>query len=202
MQGVWVVTPSQWVVCLASPFLLLSQEGLWSWKWKLGIPETGYFLCSTAREYCMLAQFQAGRLLMFSLMIRILPIWICSPPVWRPFHREHLVLPPPAALLAAFPPCQPQADGVSLFPAPSDWCPPCCCAAGLALCYEDETRLVDDLFSNYNKVVRPVEDHRDAVVVTVGLQLIQLISVVRYPLLPHGQSAKCCCFSKETAFIL
>ncbi|KAF4796819.1 hypothetical protein TURU_079436 [Turdus rufiventris] len=48
---------------------------------------------------------------------------------------------------------------------------------GLALCYEDETRLVEDLFSNYNKVVRPVEDHRDAVVVTVGLQLIQLISV-------------------------
>ncbi|KAM7017263.1 acetylcholine receptor subunit alpha [Passerculus sandwichensis] len=49
--------------------------------------------------------------------------------------------------------------------------------SGLALGYEDETRLVEDLFSNYNKVVRPVEDHRDAVVVTVGLQLIQLISV-------------------------
>ncbi|XP_075612720.1 acetylcholine receptor subunit alpha isoform X1 [Balearica regulorum gibbericeps] len=53
-------------------------------------------------------------------------------------------------------------------------------AAGLALCYEHETRLVEDLFRDYNKVVRPVEDHRDAVVVTVGLQLIQLISVVRY----------------------
>ncbi|XP_074451601.1 acetylcholine receptor subunit alpha isoform X1 [Larus michahellis] len=50
-------------------------------------------------------------------------------------------------------------------------------SAGLALCYEDETRLVEDLFRDYNKVVRPVEDHRDAVVVTVGLQLIQLISV-------------------------
>ncbi|XP_068876726.1 acetylcholine receptor subunit alpha isoform X5 [Aphelocoma coerulescens] len=49
--------------------------------------------------------------------------------------------------------------------------------AGLALCYEDETRLVEDLFKDYNKVVRPVEDHRDAVIVTVGLQLIQLISV-------------------------
>uniref|UniRef100_A0A8C4U9F8 Cholinergic receptor nicotinic alpha 1 subunit n=1 Tax=Falco tinnunculus TaxID=100819 RepID=A0A8C4U9F8_FALTI len=48
---------------------------------------------------------------------------------------------------------------------------------GLALCYEHETRLVEDLFRDYNKVVRPVEDHRDAVVVTVGLQLIQLISV-------------------------
>ncbi|XP_071897072.1 acetylcholine receptor subunit alpha isoform X3 [Anas platyrhynchos] len=50
-------------------------------------------------------------------------------------------------------------------------------AAGLALCYEHETRLVEDLFRDYNKVVRPVEDHRDAVVVTVGLQLIQLINV-------------------------
>uniref|UniRef100_A0A8B9ILK2 Cholinergic receptor nicotinic alpha 1 subunit n=2 Tax=Anatidae TaxID=8830 RepID=A0A8B9ILK2_ANSCY len=49
--------------------------------------------------------------------------------------------------------------------------------AGLALCYEHETRLVEDLFRDYNKVVRPVEDHRDAVVVTVGLQLIQLINV-------------------------
>lgn len=36
------------------------------------------------------------------------------------------------------------------------------------------------MFRDYNKVVRPVEDHRDAVIVTVGLQLIQLISVVRY----------------------
>eukprot|EP00075_Anas_platyrhynchos_P028148 XP_027317401.1 acetylcholine receptor subunit alpha [Anas platyrhynchos] len=48
---------------------------------------------------------------------------------------------------------------------------------GLSLCYEHETRLVEDLFRDYNKVVRPVEDHRDAVVVTVGLQLIQLINV-------------------------
>ncbi|XP_043931496.1 acetylcholine receptor subunit alpha [Protopterus annectens] len=47
----------------------------------------------------------------------------------------------------------------------------------LVLCSDDETRLVASLFSNYNKVVRPVEDHQDAVVVTVGLQLIQLISV-------------------------
>lgn len=50
--------------------------------------------------------------------------------------------------------------------------------AGPALCYEHETHLVDDLFRDYNKVVRPVENHRDVVVVTVGLQLIQLINVV------------------------
>lgn len=66
--------------------------------------------------------------------------------------------------------------------------------AGPALCYEHETRLVDDLFRDYSKVVRPVENHRDAVVVTVGLQLIQLINVVGsreaepslHVLSPHG----------------
>lgn len=73
----------------------------------------------------------------------------------------------------------------SPFPLPSHWCNPCCSAAGLALCYEHETRLVEDLFRDYNKVVRPVENHRDAVVVTVGLQLIQLISVVWYKCMVH-----------------
>ncbi|KAG9341002.1 hypothetical protein JZ751_020197 [Albula glossodonta] len=48
---------------------------------------------------------------------------------------------------------------------------------GSVRCSEDETRLVRDLFKNYNKVVRPVNHFKDAVVVTVGLQLIQLISV-------------------------
>ena len=52
-------------------------------------------------------------------------------------------------------------------------------SAGLVLGSEHETRLVAKLFENYNSVVRPVEDHRQAVEVTVGLQLIQLISVVR-----------------------
>ncbi|KAM4859520.1 acetylcholine receptor subunit alpha [Thomomys bottae] len=49
--------------------------------------------------------------------------------------------------------------------------------AGLVLGSEHETRLVAKLFENYSSVVRPVEDHRQAVEVTVGLQLIQLISV-------------------------
>ena len=52
-------------------------------------------------------------------------------------------------------------------------------SAGLVLGSEHETRLVAKLFENYNSVVRPVEDHRKAVEVTVGLQLIQLINVVR-----------------------
>ncbi|KAF4087028.1 hypothetical protein AMELA_G00090840 [Ameiurus melas] len=50
-------------------------------------------------------------------------------------------------------------------------------STGLVCCSEDEARLVKKLFSGYNKVVRPVNHFKDAVVVTVGLQLIQLISV-------------------------
>uniref|UniRef100_H3CWV3 Cholinergic receptor, nicotinic, alpha 1 (muscle) n=1 Tax=Tetraodon nigroviridis TaxID=99883 RepID=H3CWV3_TETNG len=45
------------------------------------------------------------------------------------------------------------------------------------LCSEDETRLVKTLFTGYNKVVRPVNHFSEPVVVTVGLQLIQLINV-------------------------
>lgn len=58
------------------------------------------------------------------------------------------------------------------------WCVLCC--AGLVCCSEAETRLVKKLFNGYNKVVRPVNHFKDAVVVTVGLQLIQLISVVGF----------------------
>lgn len=50
---------------------------------------------------------------------------------------------------------------------------------GVAWASVDETRLVKTLFTGYNKVVRPVTHFKDPVVVTVGLQLIQLISVVR-----------------------
>lgn len=49
--------------------------------------------------------------------------------------------------------------------------------AGGGLCSGDETRLVKTLFTNYNKVVRPVNHFKEAVEVTVGLQLIQLINV-------------------------
>ncbi|XP_068103132.1 acetylcholine receptor subunit alpha [Hyperolius riggenbachi] len=48
---------------------------------------------------------------------------------------------------------------------------------GNVLSYDHETRLISDLFSSYNKVVRPVENFDDPVVVTVGLQLFQLINV-------------------------
>ncbi|KAJ8255871.1 hypothetical protein COCON_G00197350 [Conger conger] len=49
--------------------------------------------------------------------------------------------------------------------------------AGCAWGSEDETRLVKTIFKGYNKVVRPVNHFKDVVEVTVGLQLIQLISV-------------------------
>uniref|UniRef100_A0A3P9JGB4 Cholinergic receptor nicotinic alpha 1 subunit n=1 Tax=Oryzias latipes TaxID=8090 RepID=A0A3P9JGB4_ORYLA len=49
--------------------------------------------------------------------------------------------------------------------------------AGAASASSDETRLVKTLFTGYNKVVRPVNHYKEPVVVTVGLQLIQLISV-------------------------
>ncbi|XP_068101568.1 acetylcholine receptor subunit alpha-1-A-like [Hyperolius riggenbachi] len=49
--------------------------------------------------------------------------------------------------------------------------------AGTIFGSDDESRLLKDLFDNYNKVVRPVHKFKDAVVVTVGLQLIQLIDV-------------------------
>ncbi|CAK6954193.1 acetylcholine receptor subunit alpha-like [Scomber scombrus] len=49
--------------------------------------------------------------------------------------------------------------------------------AGAAWASTDETRLVKTLFTGYNKVVRPVSHFKDPVVVTVGLQLIQLINV-------------------------
>lgn len=55
---------------------------------------------------------------------------------------------------------------------------------GAAWASSDETRLVKTLFTGYNKVVRPVNHFKDAVVVTVGLQLIQLISVVRSHVTP------------------
>ncbi|CAH2305790.1 acetylcholine receptor subunit alpha [Pelobates cultripes] len=52
-----------------------------------------------------------------------------------------------------------------------------CLSAETVIASEDEARLVENLFKTYNKVVRPVETFTDKVVVTVGLQLIQLINV-------------------------
>ena len=42
----------------------------------------------------------------------------------------------------------------------------------------DAKRLYDDLLSNYNKLVRPVQNVTDAVTVRLKLKLSQLIDVV------------------------
>lgn len=43
----------------------------------------------------------------------------------------------------------------------------------------DAKRLYDDLLSNYNKLVRPVENTSDHLTVRIKLKLSQLIDVVR-----------------------
>lgn len=48
------------------------------------------------------------------------------------------------------------------------------------ICYgnPDAKRLYDDLLSNYNRLIRPVSNNTDTVVVKLGLRLSQLIDLV------------------------
>lgn len=68
--------------------------------------------------------------------------------------------------------------------------------SGGAWASKDETRLVKTLFTGYNKVVRPVTHFKDPVVVTVGLQLIQLINVVRSHATIFSVHPRCCQMSE------
>lgn len=43
----------------------------------------------------------------------------------------------------------------------------------------DAKRLYDDLLSNYNRLIRPVYNNTDTVLVRLGLRLSQLIDLVR-----------------------
>lgn len=43
----------------------------------------------------------------------------------------------------------------------------------------DAKRLYDDLLSNYNRLIRPVSNNTDTVLVKLGLRLSQLIDLVR-----------------------
>jgi nicotinic acetylcholine receptor len=43
---------------------------------------------------------------------------------------------------------------------------------------EDAKRLLDDLFSNYNPVVRPVSDPADTIRLSIGLKLSQIADIV------------------------
>lgn len=42
----------------------------------------------------------------------------------------------------------------------------------------DAKRLYDDLLSNYNRLIRPVSNNNDTVLVKLGLRLSQLIDLV------------------------
>lgn len=44
----------------------------------------------------------------------------------------------------------------------------------------DAKRLYDDLLSNYNRLIRPVSNNTDTVLVKLGLRLSQLIELVSY----------------------
>jgi hypothetical protein len=47
----------------------------------------------------------------------------------------------------------------------------------LVLSNEDAKRLLDDLFSNYNPVVRPVSDPADTIRLSIGLKLSQIADI-------------------------
>lgn len=51
---------------------------------------------------------------------------------------------------------------------------------GIDICQgnPDAKRLYDDLLSNYNRLIRPVSNNTDIVVVKLGLRLSQLIDLV------------------------
>ena len=46
-------------------------------------------------------------------------------------------------------------------------------------CNPHAKRLYDDLLSNYNRLIRPVNNDTDTLTVKLGLKLSQLIDVVR-----------------------
>jgi hypothetical protein len=47
----------------------------------------------------------------------------------------------------------------------------------------DAKRLYDDLLSNYNRLIRPVSNNTDTVLVKLGLRLSQLIDLVSFDVL-------------------
>lgn len=52
------------------------------------------------------------------------------------------------------------------------------CINIVCLANQDAKRLYDDLLSNYNRLIRPVENNTDRLTVKLGLKLSQLIEVV------------------------
>lgn len=86
----------------------------------------------------------------------------------------------------------------------------------LTLCNPDAKRLYDDLLSNYNRLIRPVSNNTDTVLVKLGLRLSQLIelnlkdqilttnvwlehvSITKLTKLTHFQQIFCDCRSGRT----
>lgn len=52
------------------------------------------------------------------------------------------------------------------------------CLVGLGEANPDAKRLYDDLLSTYNRLIRPVSNNNDTVLVKLGLRLSQLIELV------------------------
>lgn len=53
----------------------------------------------------------------------------------------------------------------------------------LAISNPDAKRLYDDLLSNYNRLIRPVSNNTDTVLVKLGLRLSQLIELVGFQII-------------------
>lgn len=51
---------------------------------------------------------------------------------------------------------------------------------GISIANPDAKRLYDDLLSNYNRLIRPVDKNNNTVLVKLGLRLSQLIDLVSY----------------------
>lgn len=51
---------------------------------------------------------------------------------------------------------------------------------GLCFANPDAKRLYDDLLSNYNRLIRPVDKNNNTVLVKLGLRLSQLIDLVSF----------------------
>ena len=55
----------------------------------------------------------------------------------------------------------------------------------------DAKRLYDDMMSNYNRLIRPVHNHSEKVMVKLGVRLTQIIEIVSWRLLPNKSSHVC-----------
>lgn len=66
----------------------------------------------------------------------------------------------------------------------------CLSLFGVCVGNPDAKRLYDDLLSNYNRLIRPVDKNNNTVLVKLGLRLSQLIDLVSK--LPHVSILKFC----------